>query len=51
MMRELQMSKSKSVLFVSVLAMGLAAAPVLADEFYKGKNFHFRRRLLAGRRL
>jgi tripartite-type tricarboxylate transporter receptor subunit TctC len=29
----------RGVLLVSVAALGLAAAPVLADEFYKGKTF------------
>src|SRR5258708_21951569 len=35
------MSKRKSVLLVPILAIGLAGAPTLADDFYKGKTFTF----------
>jgi tripartite-type tricarboxylate transporter receptor subunit TctC len=35
------MSKRKSVLFAPIVVLGLAGAPALADEFYKGKTFTF----------
>jgi tripartite-type tricarboxylate transporter receptor subunit TctC len=35
------MSKRRSVLFVPIVAIGLAGAPALADDFYKGKTFTF----------